>query len=672
MAGKSLWLLFTAVMSAMTLSTTLAMADTSASSSSSMPSTPDMNGYEINDNFYLSSEVMTNPAMLAALNQALAANPGALVLDLNGNVANYTDFLNTHPTGNLMADFVLYCQQHPFAFPQNTLILHANGSTTPFYPSQTTTTATNTALFPTSLTTLPTLTDNVSLPSMIGSQIPNGAQPDESYWQNSSTNFYLMAQTFSTGNVSAQGGTSNTAGGVEPLPATSSTTSTLQPSSTPALGAPMVDLQPGQTLQLFAYENSANISAADCTWQVNSPEATLTPQNAHEEWTDGTYSAAEATFTASQAGVYTVQASYQGKASVPLVLDVGTSALPAVAVNLASGQTGILPLPSGLPQATPVVGQQFTYTESPPVDGWIPVVGMAHTPSSHVTVILNGTSGVWTYTLPEQSNGSFAALVRSPFSGNVTVGLIPDLFQSLNTTGSYSFTDSYQESVNYAEPSLLYHALLASAMRDYNMNLPLFQATASRLVAASPSPDTAIAAVSNWVSADILYNYPAYADNHIPWQNSEQTLQGRLGVCQDIANLTAALLDSVGIPTQTIGGTAVDASGTAPQSHEWDKAWDGHQWVVFDPTWNEPLLSTSQTVNSLIYSEYMTDTQSLQSSHTAGNQQTGTAFSPKFRIALFEKSKYQSAWEKPFPLSHWPPPAVHILLHRKPVLASPV
>ena len=63
----------------------------------------------------------------------------------------------------------------------------------------------------------------------------------------------------------------------------------------------------------------------------------------------------------------------------------------------------------------------------------------------------------------------------------------------------------------------------------------------------------------------------------------------RKGVCQDIAQLTAGMLRSVGIPARYVSGylypreDAAVGDTVAGQSHAWVEWWTG-EWAGFDPT----------------------------------------------------------------------------------------
>jgi hypothetical protein len=432
----------------------------------------------------------------------------------------------------------------------------------------------------------PSLTDSVNLPT-VGTDVPNQAENDLTYWQRASEDFYVMAET---DNPADPGNTQSNA---------------------PAI----VNLQVGQTVDLTAYDNNTDVPQSQCKWLVNSPDASITPSSL--TFTMGGYEVAVANFVAHKPGIYTIQAEAGGRYSVPLVLIVGLSDLRGKVPQADAADSGVLPLPAGLLSGSRTEGTDVDYEVGTPIDGWIPVSGVAHKRSGMMTIVLYSGDQTWLYNLPEQSDGTFSALVRSPFSGTVTVGFIPNFFESLNESGSLSWDSEVTLAVPSPAPSTQHTALLASALRDYNVQSP-FATVAEELAAASPSIDTAIAAISNFVSEDIAYNYTAFYANDVPWQDAITTWNTHLGVCQDMANLAAAMLETIGIPTQTVSGTADNGA------HEWDQAWDGRQWLVFDPTWDAP----DEGIITMLTNEFLTNTTSLQSTHVIDSTSVGSAFHP--------------------------------------------
>ncbi|MCF8563815.1 transglutaminase-like domain-containing protein [Alicyclobacillus tolerans] len=183
----------------------------------------------------------------------------------------------------------------------------------------------------------------------------------------------------------------------------------------------------------------------------------------------------------------------------------------------------------------------------------------------------------WDYSIPV-TNGHFTAEVLLPFKGpnQVSIG-IPVLGQALSMNEFYASDFTNQQS----SLSSLQMGLLQSWMANYNES-PTVKPLAESITVNAASTDAKIEAVSNWVSSHIKYNWPAFNANQIPWQQTTQTLNTDLGVCQDEAAVAASLLRSIGIPTETIAGT-LSLDGTTG-AHEWDQSWNGQQWIVYDPT----------------------------------------------------------------------------------------
>jgi transglutaminase-like putative cysteine protease len=240
------------------------------------------------------------------------------------------------------------------------------------------------------------------------------------------------------------------------------------------------------------------------------------------------------------------------------------------------------------------------------------------------------------------TNGTFNALLCSPFTGNVQVTFFPNYLEKLTKVAQSSATNynfpnsSYNVKVEGHASTTLQTALFPSTQGDYNMSSK-FNQTASTLLENSPSIDSAIAAISNYVSDVIVYNNneavttssgltPNYA-----YQDIMTTMSSGSGICQDYAALTVSLLQSVGIPAQILAGSAdgtwmstSSANTKSGNAHAWVQAWNGSQWIVMDPTWNDSDLS----VDSIILSEFMTNTTSLQNTHLIDPTQTGVPITP--------------------------------------------
>ena len=442
-------------------------------------------------------------------------------------------------------------------------------------------------------------------PSMLNVFQPNADQNDATYWGRAQSNFYLSAQTYS--------------------PSTSS-------------GPSLLNVSPGQVLYIFAYSNNENIPNNNVSWMVNSPYGTVNPSSG--TWTmstssSATYQAAEALFTATKPGIYTIQANDNGMYSIPLVITVGFNQLQNQSYSVTSTQSGIQLLPSSLPSTPSTTQAGVTYIPYPAEGNWIPISGSTTLGVTAMNVILNGTNGQeWTYRLPVV-NGQFSGMVESPFTGTVSVVLFPHYFETLTQstdTGSYYYypNSSYQVLVIGNTLDSLSQSILASAHRDYNMS-PQFSTAASTLLENSPSLETAVEAISNYSSSSITYNTSELQTVNYIWQDTLTAWNTHSGVCEDYSSLAAALLQSVGIPTQTVGGWANENWSTPPatdtnaaDAHQWDQYWNGNEWVVFDPTWNTDDFSS---IPNYISNEFFTNTSSLSASHLPDPSQTGTDLS---------------------------------------------
>ncbi len=432
--------------------------------------------------------------------------------------------------------------------------------------------------------------------------LQNAAANDQAWWQRASSDFYMSVQT---NNPAAD-----------------------------AAGTPLLAAAPGQTLYLFAFRNTSSVPTAGTKWVVNSPDATVTPGRAI--WTSGRNQTAKADFSATQPGVYTVQAEYDGKYSEPLVITVGFKQLTSSPFSVPAALTGVLPLPAGVALAPVQKQSGITYSPMQAAGDWLPVSGSTALNITSVTALLLPQSGqgqtVWDFRLPVV-NGHFSSLLRSPFSGPVQVVLFPNYLQTLTSiadtsaNGSFSLpvpSSSYDVNVAGTPPGVLARSLLPSSQGDYNMS-PRFASTAAVLLENSPSLQTAIQAISNYASEVLLYNTNEIQTGangslpHYKYQSNLAAWNAGSGVCQDYATLAESLLQSVGLPTQLLGGyanpswTTLPASDSNPlDSHAWIQVWTGSGWMPIDPTWAD---AGAVSVNAMITNQFFGNTSDFLRTH---------------------------------------------------------
>ncbi len=429
----------------------------------------------------------------------------------------------------------------------------------------------------------------IPVTTMVNRYQPNADLNDAAYWKRASSSLYIEAQTRA------------------PLSQIN--------------GSSLLQLQPLQTVYLITYSLTQNVTPSDATWIVNSPDAHITSEMNH--WQQGKFQVAVGEFVATVPGIYTVQTYANGVFSVPLVLVVGQSKLNHIPFSIPSIQTGIQPLSINLPVIKPITKAGVTYDQYLPEGNWIPISGTTDPKLSMMTVLLNSSNGQsWSYRLPIV-NGKFSAMVESPFAGMVYVTLFPDFFKELTqsvekNTGLITPASIYSLQISGNTLNALATSELPSAYRDYNVS-PKFASVASTLLENSPSTDTAIAAIANYASSAITYNQKEVILINYLWQDAWTAWQSGSGICEDYSNLAASLMQSVGIPVQIIQGAANGNWTTPPSadsnpedSHQWNQAWDGSQWIVYDPTWATDDFSS---VPDYLTNQFFTNTLSLQATH---------------------------------------------------------
>ena len=107
---------------------------------------------------------------------------------------------------------------------------------------------------------------------------------------------------------------------------------------------------------------------------------------------------------------------------------------------------------------------------------------------------------------------------------------------------------------------------------------------------ASLSPDAAAGAISDRVREHVTYMPGATGVR----TNAQEAWDKGQGVCQDMAQLTVALMRSVGLPARYVSGYLHPQSKAEPrttavgQSHGWVEYWAG-SWTPLDPTSGAPV-----------------------------------------------------------------------------------
>jgi transglutaminase-like putative cysteine protease len=115
---------------------------------------------------------------------------------------------------------------------------------------------------------------------------------------------------------------------------------------------------------------------------------------------------------------------------------------------------------------------------------------------------------------------------------------------------------------------------------------------ARSIVPTPKSPAEAALAVVSWVQREMNYEL-------VPESLDDATiLKERRGDCSEYAQITVALLRSLGIPAQTRGGFAV--AGSSLLAHAWVAFHDGRRWVEIDPTTPDGRITSGTIEASLV------------------------------------------------------------------------
>lgn len=105
-----------------------------------------------------------------------------------------------------------------------------------------------------------------------------------------------------------------------------------------------------------------------------------------------------------------------------------------------------------------------------------------------------------------------------------------------------------------------------------------------------------VKAVHDWIANNIWYDYDGlYQKSPIEYVASD-VLQSKKSVCQGFADLAAAFLRSLGIPTKVTNGYAMgvgtsevwtkDILSSNQSNHAWNESYVNGRWVIYDCTWD--------------------------------------------------------------------------------------
>lgn len=222
--------------------------------------------------------------------------------------------------------------------------------------------------------------------------------------------------------------------------------------------------------------------------------------------------------------------------------------------------------------------------------------------TSNSTIFLNGTvsPGVTEILVQaENTNGGYRNNFYTPQNG-----LVSGTIYLVHGAGTYTVT--IYEKVQGTERT--YSGVSAFTVentdtrtdlqflfpsRDVQSDNPEIINIAESITKGLASDYDRIRAVHDWVAKNIAYDIEGLNKGDYVY-DALGVLHARKSVCQGYADLSAALLRSVGVKTKIVHGVAVpygipDEIRNNPEArpnHAWNEAYADGRWVVFDATWD--------------------------------------------------------------------------------------
>jgi hypothetical protein len=250
-------------------------------------------------------------------------------------------------------------------------------------------------------------------------------------------------------------------------------------------------------------------------------------------------------------------------------------------------------------------------------DGALTISNLPDTQAfSRVVVFITGSSGneYVRKLLNRTEDGSVSLNLQDIEDGKYYIGFYYST--EGNKFASYVFSNevgfNWQNgSGSFAKSPVLAHNLSvyeagrrdSAALEYYLTSTDLIQSSAApivnlanRITSGLTDDYSKLRAIHNWLSANLWYDTDAIAAGDYQHQDAVSTLTRRRSVCQGYANLVAALLRSVNIPTKVVVGYGIEdfsLGGWTPSliageriNHAWNEVFIDGRWVIIDATWN--------------------------------------------------------------------------------------
>ena len=168
------------------------------------------------------------------------------------------------------------------------------------------------------------------------------------------------------------------------------------------------------------------------------------------------------------------------------------------------------------------------------------------------------------------------------------------LLKKSGSTVTIELPSGYEQMVSYQESALTSDGVLEYYLQPsywVNSEDATIRKQALAITSGCKTDYDKLLAIHDWVTENIYYDYDGLYGRSDYVVDATEVLSAKRSVCQGYADLTAALLRSIGIPAKVVSGYAGSPLTNAlltnsTSNHAWNEAYVDGRWIMLDTTWD--------------------------------------------------------------------------------------